>query len=159
MEANMLRLDCLLAACMLALAINIGAAEATGHGAGAGHGAGGWHGASGHHFVGRHLVFGRGHRVGKRNHHFGGNGIGAFGGGYFYGDGTYGTPNYSNEPDGSVSQPQPLPATYALDCPPSEKIVTVPLEHGPGEVKVRVIYGTGTKCRLYRNFEREDLAD
>jgi hypothetical protein len=153
----MLRLNCLLAACVLTLAINVGAADATGHGAG------GWHGAGGRHFVGRHHdgrhFVGR-HRDGKRHD---GLGVGAFGGGYYgcgyYGDGyygcgydgvgAYGTPNYSNEPVGSVSQPQPFPATYALDCPPSEEIVTVPSEHGPGEVKVRILYGTGTKCRPY----------
>src|ERR1035437_9765096 len=136
MEASMLRLNCLLAAGVLALAINVGAADATGHGAG------GWHGAGGRHFVGRHFV-GR-HRDGKRHDDLG---VGA-----------YDTPNYSNEPVGSESAPQPLPATYALDCPPSEEIVTVPSEHGPGEVKVRILYGTGTKCRPYRNFEREGLA-
>jgi hypothetical protein len=142
----MLRLNCLLAAGVLALAINVGAADATGHGAG------GWHGAGGRHFVGRH-------RDGKRHDDLG---VGAFGCGYYgcgyYGVGAYDTPNYSNEPVGSESAPQPLPATYALDCPPSEEIVTVPSEHGPGEVKVRILYGTGTKCRPYRNFVREGLA-
>ena len=145
----MLRLNCLLAACVLALAINVGAAEAAGRGAGGGHGAGGWHGAGG-----QHVVVGR-HGGGHRGRHFGGDGFGAYGGGY-YGVGAYGTPNYSNEPVGSVSEPQPLRATYALSCPPSEEIATVPSEHGPWEVKI--LYGTGTKCWPYKNFEREGLA-
>ena len=121
----MLRLNCLLAACVLALAINVGAAEATGHGAG------GWHGAGGRHVVARH---GRGHR-GRH-----------FGSGYYgyicdyYGGDCYGTPYYSNDPVGSESTPLPatfaLPLPAALACSHSEEIITVPSGHGPWEVRI-----------------------
>ena len=138
MGTNMLRLNCLRAACVLALAINVGAAEATGHGVGGRHGVGGWHGIGGRHGIhGFHGIRGW-HGSGNRGRYYGGGYYGGYGVAY------YDTPNYSNEPVDSVSLLQPLgpviPATFALSCRHNQEIVTVPSENG-GDRQIKI-----TRC-------------
>jgi hypothetical protein len=117
----MLHLKYLITACVLALVINVGGADAAGRGSGGWHGGGsGWHG------------------VGYRGRYYGG--------GYFatpYYD-YFATPYYDIERVGDVPALQPLgpaiPATFALSCHRSQEIKTVPSEDG-GDRQIKI-----TRC-------------
>jgi hypothetical protein len=115
----MLRLNWLLASCMLALVINVDAAEAAGPG-GSWSG-GGWHRGTNH---GRHY----------------------YNGGYYggYDTGYFAIPDIPTESVSAVAAPQPLsplvPPTLALSCHHSQETITVPAESG-GERKITI-----TRC-------------
>jgi hypothetical protein len=108
---------------VLALVINVGTAEAVGHGGRGGHGGAGWHGSVGWH--------GSGHR-------------GRYYAGGYYGGGYYDTPNYYIEPVADVSTSQPLspviPPSFDLGCHHSQEIITVPSEDG-GNRQIKI-----TRC-------------
>ena len=114
----MLRLNCLLAPCVLALVINVGAADAAGHGGGLHRGS--W----------------------QRNT----NRSGHYTGGYYsgYGIGYVAIPDVPTEYVRAVPAPEPagplvLP-TLALSCHRSQETITVPVESG-GDRKITV-----TRC-------------
>jgi hypothetical protein len=115
----MLRLNWLLASCVLALFINVGTAEAAGHG-------GGWNGG--------------GWRWGTNHgrHHYNGGYYGGYDTGYFV------IPDIPAESVSTVAAPESLgplvPPTLALGCHHSQETITVPVESG-GDQKITI-----TRC-------------
>jgi hypothetical protein len=113
----MLRLNSLIAPCVLALVMNGGAVEAAGYG-------GGWHGASWH----RDTNYGR------------------YNGGYYggYGPGYVAIPGLPTESVSMVAAPKPpdplVPPSLALSCHHSQETIAVPVESG-GERKITI-----TRC-------------
>jgi hypothetical protein len=107
----MLRLNCLLTVCVMALVINVDVTHAVGRGGSS------WHGVA-KHGVARH----------------GGGYWGGYGGYGGYGFLYYGTPQYYAEPVVDVSAPQPLgpvvPTSFVLGCKHNHEIKTVPSEDG-----------------------------